>query len=337
MSSRYGFRSQCTACGSELRRIPRLPDEGHTPGMRRYGCVSEACTWQGLMPRMPARRRALAARRWRRALSRAKLPMLLGVLASAGLAAAVWHKQPAPAPAPAALAPGDHHDGVPLLPSHPLLRRVQDRAGANMASANPLAVAPVAALSLRRACVWGKPGRNPYRGTVEQALHMAALPPEVVREIARQVRAGTPADRLAVANDGIVAAGSGRRFSAQNVALTYGMTLCLGSRVNFPLGHSEPAALYEASDHGGRVYAVMVPEVCGNVSVLGQHATPSAEATPTGDGGQDALRLMPQHLKAGPWAMTADAGEVPQSVPLPGTLVLVLAGLAVLWGSRRMR
>ncbi|MDP1535383.1 MAG: hypothetical protein Q8L92_17535, partial [Rubrivivax sp.] len=50
----------------------------------------------------------------------------------------------------------------------------------------PPAPAPtsLAALHLRRHCAWAQPGRSPYRGTVEQALGLAQLPPEVVRQVA---------------------------------------------------------------------------------------------------------------------------------------------------------
>jgi hypothetical protein len=42
--------------------------------------------------------------------------------------------------------------------------------------------------------------------------------------------------------------------------------------VNFPAGHVEYAALYEAEDRRGKTYSVMVPYVCNNVSVLGVRA-----------------------------------------------------------------
>jgi hypothetical protein len=295
-------------------------------------------------PQLPAPRRASAWRRWRKRLPLAAAgPAALLLTLGAGLALAAWQglKDKPPPPRPA-FAPGDHHEGEPLPPMHPLLRKAQwqsdatdgaGRAGATLpaAPASAAAAAPGSPpLTLRRACVWGKPGRNPYRGTVEQALDTASLPPEVVREIARQVRAGTPADALQISNAGIVARDSGRRFSASNVAMTYGMTLCLGTKVNFVAGHTEPGALYEAADHAGRIYAVMVPEVCGNVSVLGETADGDPRLQHTGgDGADDRVRLMPMQLD---WNPTQSAGvhRATQRVSAPGTLVLVLAGLALL-------
>jgi len=36
------------------------------------------------------------------------------------------------------------------------------------------------ALALKQNCAWGDPGRDPYRGTVEQALEGAQLPPNLL-------------------------------------------------------------------------------------------------------------------------------------------------------------
>ena len=351
MNPGYGMRVSCTACGSALRRVRRLSGDGVQRAVRRYACTSDACTWQGLLPRMPARRRAPVARRLRRALRAVAVPLAVAAGLSAGLAVAAWHGLPQraePQDTPT-LALGDHHDGAPLPPTHPLLLHVQQaaavpaaasRTGAGLSSLSSAGGAPSSSplLSLRRGCVWGKPGRNPYRGTVEQALNMAALPAEVVREIARQVQAGTPVDQLEISTAAIRATASGRQFNPANVAMTYGTTLCLGTRVNFPAGHTEEAALYEAADHAGRVYAVMVPKVCGNVSVLGQLKRKTLTGLSAGAGPDDPeLRYMPPMLDGGPQVRSVVAGPDSHTVPVPGTLVLVLGGLALLWRHQRAR
>lgn len=245
------------------------------------------------------------------------------------------------------LALGDHHDGAPLPPTHRLLQHALKATAASWsasASASTptfLASPPEPAsssqlLALRRGCVWGQPGRNPYRGTVEQALNMAALPAEVVREIARQVHAGTPTDQLEISSAAILATVSGRQFNPANVAMTYGSTLCLGTRVNFQSGHIKTAALYEAADHCGRVYAVMVRKVCGNVSVLGQVKSMTANGLATGGAAADPnLRDMPALLDGGPQATTGPAERKTQRVPTPGTLALVLPALVLLRHNRR--
>lgn len=248
-------------------------------------------------------------------------------------------------------APGAHFEGDPLPAGHRLLRPAPPRPGASLSARTPpgpgllrVADAPLPAeppLTYRQHCVWGKPGSNPYRGTVVQALQSARLPDEVVRQLAARVTAKQRSDRLEIRRDGIRALGSGRVFDPRRVALTYGQTLCLGSRVNFAAGHMEPADLYEAADAAGRVYAVMVPEVCGNVSVLSQQGErrrprllATADTTVPGP-----LRRLPAALEDGGDGVFAyaDDGRA-NTVPEPGTLACVVLGLVALaWRRRRRR
>lgn len=236
---------------------------------------------------------------------------------------------------------GEHAEGEPLPQAHGLnIHHAQAALDARAEAAQagrPEAVPDT--LDLRYGCVWGVPGRNPYKGSVEQALRSAALPEEVVQQVAVQVREGRPIDTLEIRNDGIKAVGSGRTFNAQNVALTFGRSLCIGSRVNFPDGHVETAALYEATTAQGRIVAVMVPEVCGNVSVLGQ----SADASPgelkarTATDEPLAMRWMPGVLDApatGAALRSSSGGEVAE----PGTLSAVLGALSLwVWTAWRGR
>ena len=172
MNPGYGSRLNCTACGSELRRVRRQSTDGAQRSVRRYACTSEACNWQGLLARMPARRRAPAARRWRRALRAVAAPLVVAVGLSAGLAMAAWYglQQRPAAPVPGVeLALGDHHDGVPLPPTHPLLLlHGQQATAASAATPAPLARSTGPAsngqlLSLRRGCVWGQTRAQPLR------------------------------------------------------------------------------------------------------------------------------------------------------------------------------
>ncbi|MDT7834059.1 PEP-CTERM sorting domain-containing protein [Aquabacterium sp. OR-4] len=323
------------------------------------------------------RRRAAGARAeaWAGRLAARALPLLLLLALSAGaasLALTLWSAATGADPYRLG-APGVHFEGEALAPAHALLQPPAAAASALTAPASgaageawlPPATARRAALwrqgaqasalaqgaqaalpaepalSYRQHCVWGQPGRNPYRGTVVQALQSARLPDEVVRQVAAQVAAGTPTDRLEIRREGIRALGSGRRFDPRRVALTFGQTLCVNARVNFAAGHMEPAALYEAADAGGRVYAVMVPEVCGNVSVLSQQGERAprllavAEPAPPGP-----MRRLPAALEdGGGEGLFAFADDRPaQSVPEPGTLACVLLGLALIgWFSRARR
>jgi hypothetical protein len=223
-------------------------------------------------------------------------------------------------------APGEAFDGEELPTEHPL--RVPASLQVPVEAEGATSTRP-SGLALRRFCAWGRPGRMPYRGTVEEALAAAQLPQSVRAQIIAAVAAGRPHDRLVVANDGIRAVSGTRVFDAEGFAMTYGRTLCLGTRVNFKQGHLEPASLYEAFDAEGHRYSVMVPDVCGNVSVLrprserglrsaGEHGTP-LQGLDLLDPGSLADRTMHATL----------SGK-PNEVPTPGTLVLSLLALAAL-------
>lgn len=113
----------------------------------------------------------------------------------------------------------------------------------------------------------------------------------------------------------------GREFDPQRLLLTHGRTLCLNARVNFAPGHVEGADLYEATDARGRRHAVMVPDVCGNVSVLGERGERkrrlNALAVDGDRGGDDE------------WSVLATGAELDaSSVPEPGSLAAVLAAPA---------
>ena len=233
--------------------------------LRRYRCRAAACGWEGLLPasrrpvpvvaavRTPAVSQRLRQGLWLQLGTAAAftVPAAVVLLMAAGrqLDQAAWRDVP----------PGVSHDGRPLPAA--LATPVALAAGEAAPDGPPLA--------LREGCAWGQPGRMPYRGTTAQALRAARLPPEVVQEVARlrQVRAVT--DRVEIRTGAIRAVTDGREFNPRSFAMTYGHTLCVGARVNFAPGHVERADLYEVRDARGRLHSVMVPDVCGNVSVLG--------------------------------------------------------------------
>jgi hypothetical protein len=228
------------------------------------------------------------------------------------------------------VAAGETRDG-PLLPlAHPLHQHHKALAQQSGGQAS------AETLTLRRNCVWGKPGGNPYRGSVEQALRSAALPEAVVQDIARQVRDGTPVELLEIGTDGIRGLDSGRVFDARQIAMTFGMTLCLSTRVNFAPGHVEPAELYEARDTDGRTLAVMVPRVCGNVSVLNQADDGPELALKSGADADPEWRRMPAILYGQPWGGGRYTGGGHHVVSVPGTLSIALLGLGLMAGLRRL-
>ncbi len=346
---------RCPLCdGVDLRRVPRRPEDrslGTAPALRRYRCRAAACSWEGLLTRRGSSNRS-ASKRQRRWLKFA--PWLLaafGVLAIGAFAVVLGSQNRAPVgwQTPP---PGQSFDGDPLPVGHPLLTRSTEAApsistGASQSRPSAAADEPAARpeatatrLQLRRHCAWGQPGRSPYRGTPEQAMVLAQLPPEVVRRIDADIRTGNVTDRLTITNASIRADSSKREFDPGTVAMTYGHTLCLGTRVNFEEGHAERADLYEATAADGRVYAVMVPHVCGNVSVLGQRAERLRRAPAGGaQTADDAMRRLPDALMHadddGRRFASAEGGS--RSVPEPATLGLVLAGLMLLAVLRRRR
>jgi hypothetical protein len=366
--------SRCPACGSALFRSRRNRLERQALEHRRWRCTRDGCGWVGLLQQQPSETawppmarvfasgmsRGLARTRlaalWRTAWGRQGLMLGAGAVVAAAVTA--WMLRPAP---PEAVMVGSHvvHLGTHLegerLPkAHPL----QALLPAQALETEPAGYteAEDAALRVRRHCAWGLPGRNPYRGSAVQALHTATLSPTVARQIAADIRAGRRTDRVKITNAVIRAERSGREFDPQRVAMTYGMTMCVDTRVNFVSGHSEGADLYEAMDDDGRIYAVMVPDVCGNVSVLGQRyvreTVPTVQVAGTADPEGDKrpwMRLPPeQRIRQLPDGLRyADDAEEDQrrrrlnadgrSVSEPGTLVLGGVALAAAWLARRRR
>jgi hypothetical protein len=374
----------CPWCGGALKRVPRLAEDriaSFSTPMRRYRCSGETCGWEGLLAAPRSRRAAAAGGRCAHGAGRAAwarpVPLFFIALftAAVGVQAARMYRAAMPDPVLAKLSAGpvvpfgQSHEGAPLSPDHPLLAQTAASSDAGAAPAETVgpiaqparpATAPAAAtqaadaqLALRQDCAWGDPGRDPYRGTVEEALKRAKLPPEVVREIARKVQAGEANDRLEITNQSIRAVHDAREFDSKRVAMTFGRTLCVNTRVNFQPGHVERADLFEASDSLGNSYSVMVPYVCGNVSVLGERAERDDDEAPTivlGADGQPVMkkgdRVLPAALIGTKTTTTlrgtdgGGGGGTTRSaqVPEPGTWASLLTGLAVMgWFVRRRK
>lgn len=342
---RNRYRLRCPDCGGRVLRVERtLFDHVRDPlrPLRRYRCKASACAWSGVLQTGPGQQRQEVAAPAAAAAPPAATPARARRYAAwtatalvAGVAIAYTATRPR-APLTEAHGPGggtrvalgESDDGQPLPAAHPLAAAPPATPGLPGAEAPPL--------TLREGCAWGKPGRSPYTGTVEQALHAARLPPQVVAQMAAQVKAGQAVDRVVIGNEGIRAVRLDREFDARSFAMTYGRTLCVTTRVNFEPGHVEHGSLYEVDDASGRRYSVMVPDVCGNVSVLGQRA-------------ERKRRPFPPQLAAeqGPQLRYADVdydddwtplSSKRQTVPEPSTLASALAALAaLLWIHRRRR
>lgn len=320
------LKRPCPHCGQvSLRRVGgALRGLGLEAPRAAYGrathmrCKADGCTFEGWVSRRAHRRRAAwwARRQWRHVAAALRpWASALGVLALLGVGASVgaavgsaWQQAQAPTLAEqrAGLPAGEYHDGDPLPSAHPL--------------AQPAAVA-AAPLDLRGACIWGRPGRDPYRGSAEEAMRSAQLPAAVQAELVAKIQAGRRDGRLLIGNDGMRDESGALRFAATGFAMTYGRTLCLETRVNFRAGHTEPADLYQVQDPHGRRYAVMVPEVCGNVSFIQEAALSADEVRQVGFVG-----ALPPQLKLA--TLVGGGHDDPgRDLPLPSTLACVLAAL----------
>jgi hypothetical protein len=355
----------CGGGVQRVPRLPEDRVPGAPPSLRRFRCLQKSCSWEGLIerPGSPSHRpepgldgdpgshfgpsempqvellppeapevererplRSESTPRKPRSRRRSSLH-LLGIGVALAAVALLQSQEGGPGArrlaAADAVPPGQSHDGEELPAGHPWKGQAMNASSDTSASAPDAAGPPW--LSLRRDCRWGDPGRNPYRGTVEQALAAARVAPSVADELAARIRARQADERLVIDNRSIRSAQGGARvYAAHGIAMSYGTTMCLGTRVNFKAGHQEAADLYEATDLNGRRIAVMVPDVCGNVSVIS-----AAEDT----GGDDPV----QQLRAGGLpgseaarGVLAVADAAPQRLPEPGTLLLLaVAALAV--------
>lgn len=253
----------CPACGGELARVHRHALDRFVSMFRsvhRYSCLNPDCGWKGVLGRDLAGDPPGGG--W-------KLPLLWFVVGAGCALAAVQGmrvyqrnvlKTP---PARAAL----QRDSDAVQRKTP---PGQDYAGVQLPETDKRTLNNPSPLHLRRGCAWGVPGGNPYRGTVQQALTAAQLPAEVVRQISDMAARGWTYGQVEISRTGIRTLDGRREFGTYARAMAFGDNLCFSTRVNFPEGHREYAALYQASDDRGQTYTVMIPYVCQNVSVLGE-------------------------------------------------------------------
>lgn len=208
-----------------------------------------------------------------------------------------------------------------------------------------------AALPVHPPGQWVHVNRQPYIGTVRQALASFHLPRDVQSRLADRIERGDSDGRVwftrhgIQADDGIVYAPEFLMTSGRHVAL---------SRVGFEPTRSEPAERYTDG-----VYTVAVPIACGNVSLLHAAGYPGATppqtvlpdagaldsygwngwhvphafgapgafySVPHGYGPWQVPAVPPVHIGPGPHGPVPLVPAIPVSVP--GTALLVAAGVA---------
>lgn len=276
MASTRHHVDTCPECGRKVSRVHRhLRDRLMSLVLRvhRYRCTSPECGWEGVVsiPRPPSKPRHWFA--WATSSTTSWGARAAWILVGAVCIAA------------------------PIEGGRYLLERQRERAAAaataSLRKAEPQLLAPLPGedveglllaaqetpvpgrgkpLERRAGCLWGVPGGNPYKGTVRQVLNGAKLPQEVVGKIDAMVVSGRKTGRVEITSKGIWTEDGGRHFDSNVVAMGFGNTLCLNTKVNFRSAHVEKADLYETTDSTGAKYSVMVPYVCGNVAVLAERA-----------------------------------------------------------------
>ncbi len=288
----------CPLCGWPVERVHRHAFDrwlGLFRSLHRYHCTSAHCDWQGLLPSShpPPGKGGSGLRR---------APVIWFVLGSAAALALVagvqWASRTPQARHPTQLATGGAELQSQATPPG------QDFNGEALPTHDERRVGNRTPLTLLNSCAWGVPGGNKYRGTVEQALWAAMLPPEVVRQITEKAEHGWTQEQVEISRDGIRSLDRRHAYGNRMLAMAFGNALCFNTRVNFVPGHVEYASLYRASDSRGRNYTVIVPYVCQNVAVLDERV---------------------------------EEGGAPAAVPAPGTLAMTALGLALLAWARRRR
>jgi hypothetical protein len=341
----------CPRCKGLVKRVPRIAGDRRLTGagaVRRYRCVGAQCLWEGIIAAQPVTPARGIGRDWRVAARRIVPVAILLVAVAYGFTA----KDPKLAERQAweaiAIAASERPAG-----SMPPLAMGESFDGAPLAHDDARKPAKPAQLVLRRACAWGVPGRDPYKGTVAQALGAAKLPEPLVRKFGALIEMKLVSAQVQITREGITSLKTGRPIEYKSMDMAFGNTMCFNTRVNFKPGHVELADLYQTVDEDGKVHTVMVPYACGNVTVLGDRddrdnrtdgdvlgdrferapgATGNANNGVAGRNAQAARKDI--NSSAG----SAGTGTGITSVPEPATLALFAGGVVGLaWLANRRR
>lgn len=294
----------CPRCGNALEHVPRTLTDRWVALFRplqHYRCPAAGCGWEGVLGCIDSGAVVERGPIWR---TRALWFVLGAATALAGAQGLrMWRGKPAPPPHPAQVALGGAEQMSQATPAG------RDFDGEPLPAQDERVTRNRTPLTLRNSCSWGVPGSNKYRGTVEQALVAARLPPEVVKQISTLAERGWSTEQVEISRAGIRTVNRRQEWGSQMLAMAFGTTLCFNTRVNFVPGHVEYGNLYTAADSRGRNYTVIVPDICQNVAVLGERAeTTEGPPPPNGAPEPEAFALVALGLGALAWSRRRSAG-----------------------------
>ena len=128
------------------------------------------------------------------------------------------------------------------------------------------------ATTLQPSCSWDRPGVNPYRGNVRDALERYTDIPEADRiALKHRIQDGQADEQVQITRDAI------RGQRAYNPAIHdmhFGAaSVCHDvTRSKWDAAHVEPGAVYCVKEH-----CILVPKICGNISRISRLPAPPAK------------------------------------------------------------
>jgi hypothetical protein len=136
----------------------------------------------------------------------------------------------------------------------------------------PFALAALAvATAIQPSCSWDRPGINPYRGNVRDALERYADIPDVDRiALKHRIEQGQADEQVQITRDAIRGQ---REYDPAIHDMHFGAaSVCHDvTRGKWDAARTEAAAVYCVKDH-----CILVPKICGNISRISRRAAPSA-------------------------------------------------------------
>lgn len=179
-----------------------------------------------------------------------------------------------------------------------------------------LVAGAVVATAMMSSCSWNSPGRNPYRGSVREAVsRYIDIPAPVRAQLIAKIERGQPDDRAAITRDSIVGKYD---YASEITDVHFGQrTICASvNRDEWPETAREPAAVYCVEDQ-----CLIVPQTSGNISRVRRTDGSGATADQPPVAGQATLAppARPGEVRSASADDVAMADAVAQAVGMPGS------------------